>query len=60
MLEDQVEDLQAKVDLLEVVQGENARLKAQMDSMNMVRVWSEWVWLCGLRHSHTVCVEMKD
>ena len=43
MLEDQVEDLQAKVDLLEVVQGENARLKAQMDSMNMVRVWLEWV-----------------
>ena len=36
MLEDQVEDLQAKVDLLEVVQGENAQLKAQMDSMNMV------------------------
>lgn len=36
MLEDQLEDLQGKVDLLDVVQKENAQLKAQMDSINMV------------------------
>ncbi len=59
MLEDQMEDLQAKVDLLEVVQGENARLKAQMDSMNMVRVWSEWVWFGVHGGCHTVCGDRK-
>lgn len=39
MLEDQLEDLQGKIDLLDVVQKENAQLKAQMDSINMVGYW---------------------
>ena len=51
MLEDQVEDLLAKVDVLDVIQKENAQFKAQMDSMTMVCSsidWWVWTGLVGV------------
>ena len=37
-LEDQLEDLQGKLDTLDMIQKENAQLKAQVDALNMVRM----------------------
>ncbi len=53
MLEDQVEDLLGKVDMLDVIQKENAQFKAHIDSMTMVCTW----YVCvGMVHVH-VCTE---
>ena len=38
MLEDQVEDLLSKIDLLDVLKGETAHLKAQVDALTSVSV----------------------
>ena len=38
MLEDQVEDLLSKIDLLDVLKGETAQLKAQVDALTSVSV----------------------
>ena len=41
MLEDQVEDLLSKIDLLDVLKGETAQLKAQVDALTSVSVYKQ-------------------